>query len=286
MERVELVECPRDAMQGLDQFIPTDVKVSYLQGLLDVGFDVIDIGSFVSPKAIPQMRDTSEVLHRLNLTNTRSDLLVIVANQRGAEDACRHEMVDYLGYPFSISDTFQRRNTNTDIEGSFDRTARIVEHAHEHGKKVVVYISMAFGNPYGDEWNKDIASHWVGRLIDELQVDFIALADTVGVASPKDIEYMFSSLIPAFPDTPIGAHLHATPDNWELKVAAAWDGGCRRFDGALKGYGGCPMAEDVLVGNVAMENLYRFFSEKEAIHHIDADLLSRSLLASSEVFPG
>lgn len=285
MERVELIECPRDAMQGLHDFIPTESKIRYLQGLLNVGFDVLDAGSFVSPKAIPQLRDTTEVLSGLDLDGVDTELLVIVANERGARDACAHAMVDYLGYPFSISETFQLRNTNTDIAGSFERTKAIVDLAHDHGKKVVVYISMAFGNPYGDPWNKDIAKKWVGKLINSLKVDVIALADTVGVAKPDDISYMFDALIPEFPDNPIGAHLHASTSNWQKKVEAAWSGGCRRFDGALKGFGGCPMAEDDLVGNVATENLVNYFNELGVANRVDTDLLAASLAASAEIFP-
>lgn len=285
METIKLIECPRDAMQGIEEFIPTRKKIAYLQGLLDVGFDTIDIGSFVSPKAIPQMKDTSAVLHSLDLSKTHSDLLVIVVNERGAIDASEHEMVDYFGYPFSISETFQQRNTNTSIKGSFDRAQRIVELAHKNDKKVVIYISMAFGNPYGDEWNKDVALEWVGRLVNDLDVGTIALADTVGMAEPSDIEYMFKALIPEFPTVDFGAHLHAGPDNWEPKVSAAWSAGCRRFDGALKGFGGCPMAEDDLVGNVAMENLHHYFEESGVDTGLDVDGLNRSLIESAEVFP-
>jgi hydroxymethylglutaryl-CoA lyase len=244
---VKLIECPRDAMQGIVPFIPTDLKVEYLNSLLRVGFDTIDIGSFVSPKAIPQLADTAEVLSRI--APSASKLLVIVANERGAEQAVEQERVTYLGYPFSISETFQQRNTNTSIEGSWSRIARIAELTKAANKELVVYISMAFGNPYGDPWNAEVALHWTERLVNELGVRIIALSDTVGVARPEDIQSMFSALIPALPHVEFGAHLHCTPENWPVKTQAAWDAGCRRFDGAIKGYGGCPMAEDDLVGN-------------------------------------
>ena len=212
MTEVKLIECPRDAMQGIHEFIPTEVKVNYLNGLLRVGYDTIDIGSFVSPKAIPQMADTAVVLQRIDLSATKSKLLVIVANERGAEDAVKQESVHYLGYPFSISETFQQRNTNTSIEGSWARTAHIAELARKAGKELVVYISMAFGNPYGDPWNAEVAQHWTDRLVNELGVRIIALSDTVGVAKPEDIASMFSALVPAMPEVEFGAHLHARPE--------------------------------------------------------------------------
>ncbi len=282
---MKLIECPRDAMQGIHAFIPTDVKVRYLNGLLRVGFDTIDIGSFVSPKAIPQMADTAEVLLRIDMDGVRSKLLVIVANERGAEEAVRQERVRYLGYPFSISETFQQRNTNTSIEGSWGRIARIAEIAQAAGKELVVYISMAFGNPYGDPWNADVALHWTDRLVKELGVCIIALSDTVGVAQPEDISSMFSALIPALPQVEFGAHLHARPDNWKPKVDAAWDAGCRRFDGALKGYGGCPMADDDLVGNLAMELFVGHLEERSISTGIDRAQLQRSVTEAARVFP-
>ncbi len=282
---VKLVECPRDAMQGLHDFIPTDVKVRYLDLLLKTGFDTIDIGSFVSHKAIPQMADTAEVLARINTEGSRSKLLVIVANERGAEDAAEQERVSYLGYPFSISETFQQRNTNTSIEGSWARTAHIAETARKAGKELVVYISMAFGNPYGDPWNADIAQHWTERLVNELGVRIIALSDTVGVAEPKDVAAMFSALIPAMPNVEFGAHLHARPDNWKVKTDAAWNAGCRRFDGALKGYGGCPMAEDELVGNLAMDLFIQDLEGRGIRTGIDQQMLEKSLMQAGLVFP-
>ncbi len=282
---VKLIECPRDAMQGIVPFIPTDLKVEYLNSLLKVGFDTIDIGSFVSPKGIPQLADTAEVLSRIDTSNSRSKLLVIVANERGAEQAVLQESVTYLGYPFSISETFQQRNTNTGIAGSWDRTARIAQLTHAAGKELVVYISMAFGNPYGDPWNADIALQWVDRLVNELGVRIIALSDTVGVAKPVDIAAMFAALTPTFPDVEFGAHLHCTPDNWSAKTRAAWDAGCRRFDGAIKGYGGCPMAEDELVGNLQMELFARNLEESGVRTGLDLKLLDRSVSLAGTVFP-
>lgn len=287
MERSELklIECPRDAMQGIHQFIPTDVKVDYLNGLLKVGFDTVDIGSFVSPKAIPQMADTAEVLERIDLENSKSKLLVIIANERGAEDAAKQQCVSYLGYPFSISETFQQRNTNTSIEGSWARTAAIADIAHNAGKELVVYISMAFGNPYGDQWDAEIAMQWTDRLVNELGVRTIALSDTVGVASPDAIHAMFTSLIPELPEVEFGAHLHARSDNWKPKVDAAWNAGCRRFDGALKGYGGCPMADDDLVGNLAMDLFVGDLESRGVVTGLDLDLLARSVEKAGRVFP-
>ena len=287
MERpeVKLIECPRDAMQGIATFIPTDVKVDYLNTLLQVGFDTIDIGSFVSPKAIPQMADTADVLSRIDLDGSRSKLLVIVANERGALDAVRQESVSYLGYPFSISETFQQRNTNTGIEGSWERTAAIAELADQAGKELVVYISMAFGNPYGDPWNAEVALLWTERLVKELGVRTIALSDTVGVARPEDITYLFEALVPALPEVEFGAHLHCSPTNWKAKTQAAWDGGCRRFDGAIKGYGGCPMAEDELVGNLQTELFVRDLEERGVRTDLDLDLLDRAVAQAAGVFP-
>ncbi|MBS1570237.1 MAG: hydroxymethylglutaryl-CoA lyase [Bacteroidetes bacterium] len=285
MSQVKLIECPRDAMQGIHPFIPTEVKVEYLNNLLRVGFDTIDIGSFVSHKAIPQLADTAEVLARIDLSATKSKLLVIVANERGAEAAVQQESVTYLGYPFSISETFQQRNTNTGIEGSWSRTAHIAETARKAGKELVVYISMAFGNPYGDPWNAEIALHWTDRLVNELGVRTIALSDTVGLAHPEDISAMFSALIPAMPQVEFGAHLHARLDHWKHKADAAWNAGCRRFDGALKGYGGCPMAEDDLVGNLAMEQVVRHLEDRGIRTGLDMQQLERSLAMAATVFP-
>jgi hydroxymethylglutaryl-CoA lyase len=284
--QVKFVECPRDAMQGIGPFIPTEMKVKYLNELLKVGFDTIDIGSFVSAKAIPQLADTAEVLARIDRRGSKSKLLVIVANERGAEEAVKQASVTYLGYPFSISETFQQRNTNTGIEGSWERTARIAELARANGKELVVYISMAFGNPYGDAWSPEVALHWVDRLVKELGVGIIALSDTVGVARPEDITSMFRALIPALPTVEFGAHLHCTPENWKVKTQAAWDGGCRRFDGAIKGYGGCPMAEDELVGNLQTELFLHHLDDQGIRTGLDLAQLDRCVVEAASVFPG
>jgi hydroxymethylglutaryl-CoA lyase len=284
--QVKFVECPRDAMQGIGPFISTEMKVKYLNELLKVGFDTIDIGSFVSAKAIPQLADTAEVLARIDRRGSTSKLLVIVANERGAEEAVKQASVTYLGYPFSISETFQQRNTNTGIEGSWERTARIAELARANGKELVVYISMAFGNPYGDAWSPEVALHWVDRLVKELGVGIIALSDTVGVARPEDITSMFRALIPALPTVEFGAHLHCTPENWKVKTQAAWDGGCRRFDGAIKGYGGCPMAEDELVGNLQTELFVHHLDDQGIRTGLDLAQLDRCVVEAASVFPG
>lgn len=286
METLKLIECPRDAMQGLHDLIPTEVKVGYLNELLKVGFDTIDIGSFVSPKAIPQLADTAEVLSRVDLSGTRSKLLVIVANERGAEEACGQESVTYLGYPFSISETFQRRNTNTSIEGSWARTAGIAELARKADKELVVYISMAFGNPYGDPWNAEVALQWTDRLVNELGVRIISLADTVGVARPEAVRSMFSALIPALPHVEFGAHLHARKDDWTPKTDAAWQAGCRRFDHAIAGYGGCPMAEDDLVGNLTTELFVQELESRGQRTGLDLEQLAKCVRMAREVFPG
>nr|MBP6574990.1 hydroxymethylglutaryl-CoA lyase [Flavobacteriales bacterium] len=236
-------------------------------------------------KAIPQLADTAEVLSRIDVTGSRSKLLVIVANERGAEDACKQQGVTYLGYPFSISETFQQRNTNTSIEGSWERTERIAELANKAGKELVVYISMAFGNPYGDPWNAAIALRWTERLVNELGVRIISLADTVGVAKSEDISAMFNALIPAMPDVEFGAHLHARLDNWKVKTDAAWMAGCRRFDGALKGYGGCPMAEDDLVGNLSTELFVADLESRGTVTGLDHVQLERCLQQALTVFP-
>lgn len=281
---IQLIECPRDAMQGLKEFIPTEQKVRYINQLLKVGFHTIDFGSFVSPKAIPQMRDTAEVLAALDLNATNSKLLAIVANSRGARDASIYDSIDYLGYPFSISETFQLRNTNATIEDSVHRLSEICSIAEAHNKKMVVYISMGFGNPYGDEWNADIVKKWTNNLI-SMGVDIISLSDTIGVANPENIRYIFGELIPFYPEITFGAHLHTTPDTWKEKVKAAYEKGCRRFDGAIKGYGGCPMAKDDLTGNMPTENLVYFFDEIEEEMSLDRKAFNQSLSAAMDVFP-
>ena len=280
---VKIIECPRDAMQGLHDFIPTSTKINYINQLLKVGFDTIDFGSFVSPKAIPQMRDTAEVLAGLDLTSTPSKLLAIVANVRGAQDAMQHDAIRYIGFPFSISETFQQRNTNSSIAQSVDTVKQMQELCVKHGKELVVYISMGFGNPYGDEWNADIALHWVNEM-NKLGIRILSLSDTIGIANPESISYLFSNLIPAFPQIEFGAHLHTTPDTWLEKVEAAHQHGCSRFDGAMKGFGGCPMAADKLTGNMPTENLVAYFSNQNIVTGIDQNMFTDAMLAANEVF--
>lgn len=257
---MKIVECPRDAMQGIKDFIPTHKKVAYLNALLKVGFDTLDFGSFVSPKAIPQMRDTAEVLSQLEESNTK--LLAIVANQRGADDACSFERIDYLGYPFSVSENFQQRNTNKTIEQSLSLVEDLQRTCDKHQKSLVVYLSMAFGNPYGESWHEDIVAKW-GEKLSDLGIRTIALSDTIGVSNPTNIERLFSLLLAEHPKVEWGAHLHTHLESWREKVESAYDSGCRRFDGAIKGYGGCPMAKDDLVGNMPTEKLVSFTQEKK-----------------------
>jgi hydroxymethylglutaryl-CoA lyase len=259
---VKIIECPRDAMQGIKDFIPTDKKVQYIQSLLRVGFDTIDFGSFVSPKAIPQMFDTAEVLSKLDLSKTSSKLLAIIANTRGAEDASKHGEIDYLGYPFSISENFQMRNTHKTIAQSVVTLSEILEIANKTNKEVVVYISMGFGNPYGDPWNVEIVGEWTERLA-KMGVKILSLSDTVGTSNPENIDYLFSNLIPKYPQIEFGAHLHTTPNTWFEKVDAAYKAGCKRFDGAIQGFGGCPMAKDDLTGNMPTEKLLSYFTSKQ-----------------------
>ena len=257
---MKIIECPRDAMQGIKGFIPTAQKVAYLNSLLKVGFDTLDFGSFVSPKAIPQMRDTANVLSQLDDSNTR--LLAIVANQRGADEACSFERIDYLGYPFSVSENFQKRNTNKSIDQSLSLVEQLQNTCVKHHKSLVVYMSMAFGNPYGVHWHEDIVAKW-GEKLSNLGVKIIALSDTIGVSNPDNIKPLFSLLIEEYPQIEWGAHLHTHLESWREKVEVAYNSGCRRFDGAIKGYGGCPIAKDDLVGNVPTEKLLSFTQEKK-----------------------
>jgi hydroxymethylglutaryl-CoA lyase len=259
---IQLVECPRDAMQGLKTFIPTDVKVNYINQLLKVGFHTLDFGSFVSPKAIPQMRDTVEVLDKLDLSKTKTRLLAIVANERGAAEAATHKPIQYLGYPFSVSETFQIRNTNATIAESLSRVKAIQEICVKNNKQLVLYVSMGFGNPYGDPWNADVVLKWVDELSKE-GIQIFSLSDTIGVSNPTTIAYLFSHLIKAYPNLEFGAHLHTEPHNWREKIQAAYAHGCLRFDVAMRGFGGCPMAKDDLTGNMATENVVHFFKEME-----------------------
>jgi hydroxymethylglutaryl-CoA lyase len=283
-EELQLVECPRDAMQGLHEFIPTETKAAYINQLLKCNFDTMDFGSFVSPKAIPQMRDTAEVLEALDLGISNTKLLAIVANKRGAEDALNFGEIECLGFPFSISETFQQRNTNSTIAESLARVDEIQSLCIKKKRKLVVYLSMAFGNPYGDVWNPEIAVHWTKELTWR-GIETIALADTIGVSNPENIKQLFSTLIPEFPRVKIGAHLHTTPDTWKEKVEAAWNAGCRRFDSAVKGYGGCPMAEDKLTGNMPTENLLSFLAEKKIKTGVNATEFAKAMVMAGEVFP-
>ena len=262
MEKVKLIECPRDAMQGIKTFVPTDEKVQYLQMLLNCGFDTLDIGSFVSPKAIPQMRDTGEVLSKVNLKGINTKLLTIVANKRGAESAIQFPQVDFIGFPFSISETFQMRNTHKTIEESIEVLKNILTISDQAKKQVVVYLSMGFGNPYGEPWSPEIVSQWVDKLV-RMGVQIISLSDTVGSSTPDTITQLFLSLIPRYPDVELGAHLHTTKATWFEKLNAAYEAGCRRFDGAIQGYGGCPMAGDALVGNMPTEQMISYFNSKK-----------------------
>ena len=282
-DKVDLIECPRDAMQGIKEFIPTKDKIAYINKLLKVGFHRIDVGSFVSPKAIPQMQDSGEVIRSLELDNTKSKLSVIVANRRGAHDAVKYDEVDILGYPFSISETFQKRNTNSSIEESLQRVADIQAIALKNNKKLLIYISMAFGKPYGDPWNVEIAIEFVKKLI-SMGINKFSLSDTIGVSSPQSIQYLFSNLISYFPEVLFNAHLHTTPDKWEEKVEAAYAAGCRSFDGAIKGYGGCPMAKDKLTGNMPMEHMIEYFNTKSIPTDISLDEFSISMAESSNIF--
>ncbi|WP_272149518.1 hydroxymethylglutaryl-CoA lyase [Tenacibaculum aiptasiae] len=284
IDSVKIIECPRDAMQGIkSHFIPTELKAKYINSLLKVGFDTIDFGSFVSPKAIPQMKDTAEVLSMLDLSTTRSKLLAIVANVRGANDASQFEEIDYLGYPFSISENFQMRNTHKTIEQSIDTLKEVLAIANRTNKEVVAYLSMGFGNPYGDPWNVDIVGEWTEKL-SKLGVKILSLSDTIGSSTPEDIDYLFSNLIPNYPQIEFGAHLHTTPTKWHEKVDSAFKAGCRRFDGAIKGYGGCPMAKDELTGNMPTEKLLSYFTAEKVETNIKPMSFESAYNKALEVF--
>jgi hydroxymethylglutaryl-CoA lyase len=284
MKKVKIIECPRDAMQGIkSHFIPTEKKALYINTLLNVGFDTIDFGSFVSPKAIPQMRDTAAVLAKLDLTKTKSKLLAIIANVRGAKDAAQFEEIDYLGYPFSISENFQMRNTHKTIAESITALDEILSIADKSKKEVVAYLSMGFGNPYGDPWNVDIVGEWTDKL-SKMGVQILSLSDTIGSSTPEVIDYLFSNLIPAYSEIEFGAHLHTTPDKWHEKVNAAFNAGCHRFDGAIKGYGGCPMAKDELTGNMPTEKLISYFNQQKVDTNIKAMSFESAHNKALEVF--
>ena len=280
---IKLIECPRDAMQGWKSFIPTEKKIEYINALLKVGFDTIDFGSFVSPKAIPQMADTHEVLSKLDLSDAKSKLLAIVANVRGGDDATEYDEISYIGFPFSISLTFQLRNTNSTIEESLIRVSEIQNLCLKHNKQLVIYLSMGFGNPYGDPYNEEILMLWAEEMA-KRDIKIISLADTVGVATPNQISFALNTLIPRYPEIEFGVHLHSTAQNWREKTNAAYQAGCRRFDGALKGIGGCPMANDELVGNMNTEWMIQYFKEQGALPHLNFDALQNSLSIANEIF--
>ena len=283
MEPIKIIECPRDAMQGIKTFIPTARKVSYIQALLRVGFDSIDFGSFVSPKAIPQMQDTAAVLEQLDLSKTESKLLAIIANVQGAKDAAAHQPIQFLGFPFSISENFQMRNTHKTIAESLVTLQEIREIADQQNKEVIAYLSMGFGNPYGDPWNEEIVSEWTERLA-QMGVKILSLSDTVGSSTPEVITHLFSNLIPKYPHIEFGAHLHTTPDKWFEKIDAAYNAGCRRFDGAIQGFGGCPMATDRLTGNMPTEKLLSYFTAKKENTNLSAMSFESAYNEASKLF--
>jgi hydroxymethylglutaryl-CoA lyase len=280
---IKIIECPRDAMQGLHNFIPTQTKINYINQLLKVGFDTIDFGSFVSPKAIPQMADTAAVLAGLKLNDTNTKLLAIIANLKGAENAVQYEQIRYFGFPFSISETFQMRNTNSTIAQSLETVKVIQALCIKHNKELVVYISMGFGNPYGDVWNTEIVEKWV-REMHVLGIKIISLSDTIGIANPDSISYLFKHLIPTFKNIEFGAHLHTTPTAWHEKIDAAYQNGCLRFDGAMKGFGGCPMAANDLTGNMPTENMYFYFKNRNLNTGLNNDEFLNSLQLANQVF--
>jgi len=283
MGKVKLIECPRDAMQGIRDFIPTEKKVQYIQSLLRCGFDTIDFGSFVSPRAIPQMADTAEVLSMLDLSKTESKLLAIVANTRGAQDASKFKEIDYLGYPFSISENFQMRNTHKTIAQSVEILQEILNIADASGKEVVAYLSMGFGNPYGDPWNVEIVGEWTEKL-SAMGVKILSLSDTVGTSTPDIIDYLFSNLIPKYPNIEFGAHLHTTPSKWHEKIDAAYKAGCYRYDGAIQGFGGCPMAKDELTGNMPSEKMLSYFNAAKADTNVKMTSFESSYNEASKIF--
>ncbi|MBM6499202.1 hydroxymethylglutaryl-CoA lyase [Flavobacterium macrobrachii] len=283
MKKVKIIECPRDAMQGIKTFIPTETKVQYIQSLLRVGFDTLDFGSFVSPKAIPQMQDTAEVLAQLDLSKTESKLLAIIANTQGAKLASVHKEIQYLGFPFSISENFQMRNTHKTIAESLVTLEEILDIANTTNKEVVAYLSMGFGNPYGDVWNVEIVGEWTEKLA-KMGVKILSLSDTIGSSTPEVIDYLFSNLIPKYPEIEFGAHLHTTPDKWHEKVDAAFKAGCTRFDGAIQGFGGCPMAKDDLTGNMQTEKLLSYFTAQKADTNLSAMSFESAYNEASKLF--
>lgn len=284
METVKIIECPRDAMQGITHFIPTQTKIDYLNQLLKCGFDTLDFGSFVSAKAIPQLQDTVQVLEQLDLSKTATKLLAIIANERGAQDAMQHQAIQYLGYPFSVSETFQKRNTNATIEESWGRLEFIQNECIKNSKELVVYLSMGFGNPYGDAWNSEIVINWSERISSELGVKILALSDTIGAANPTLVASLFKDLIPALPSVEFGAHLHTTPENAKELIKAAFEAGCRRFDGAIKGFGGCPMAADALTGNMPTEQMLDWFEANNIQTNVNRSEFTEAFAVAGSVF--
>lgn len=281
---MKIIECPRDAMQGLEEFIPTEMKAAYINQLLKVGFDTIDFGSFVSPKAIPQLRDTTEVLGQLDVSTTKSKLLAIVANTRGAETASKFEAITYLGFPLSISETFQQRNTNKSIIEALNSLTEIQEICKKTDKVLVTYLSMGFGNPYGDLYDAEVVGKFVDVLF-TLDVEIISLADTIGVSKPEQIQYLFNTLTNQFPTIEFGVHLHSNPMTAEEKIEAAFKSGCKRFDGALKGFGGCPMAEDNLVGNLATETILNWLDKNDSSPDLNKDEFQKAMIMADLIFP-
>ncbi|GIV44524.1 MAG: hydroxymethylglutaryl-CoA lyase [Bacteroidia bacterium] len=280
----KIIECPRDAMQGIQQWIPTELKIQYLQTLLQAGFDTLDCVSFVSPKAIPQMKDATEVIENLNITQTSTKLLAIIANIKGAEQAANYaHKIHYQGFPFSISEQFQLRNTHKTIDQSFVQLKEIQNIVKNAGQTLVVYLSMAFGNPYGEEWNLEILKKWADKMA-HIGIEILALSDTIGSANPEDVYAIFSQLIPLYPTIEFGAHFHALPNDWYPKIDAAYQAGCRRFDGAWKGYGGCPMAKNDLTGNIPTENIIQYLNQKENYPNIPQDLLNQIYQLNQKIF--
>ncbi len=282
-DKIKIIECPRDAMQSIKTFIPTEIKLNYLQKLVNVGFDVIDIGSFVSNKAIPQLADTPKIIESIDLSNSNSKLLVIVANKKGAINASKYDKISFIGYPFSISENFQIRNTNKSIEDSKKELEEIIKIANQANKKVVVYLSMCFGNPYGDPWNIEIVNEWVSRLVD-MNVKIISLSDTIGTSNTKSIKTIFNSVIKNYPKIEFGAHLHSAPNTCKEKIESALEAGCRRFDGVIKGFGGCPMASNKLVGNIPTEEIISALNSKNINTNINSELFNNCYKSSTEIF--
>jgi hydroxymethylglutaryl-CoA lyase len=281
---MKIIECPRDAMQGFSKFIPTDKKINYINELLKVGFDTIDVGSFVSKEKIPQLADTSNVIKCINMNNTNTKLLVIVGNERGANEAVNFDEISYLGFPFSISETFQKRNINSSVKDSLKRLENIQNLCVKSNKKLVTYLSMAFGNPYGDEWSIYIVAHWAEKLLKEFGINILSLSDTIGTSNPKVINWLFTKLINEFPDVEFGAHLHSSASNFKEKIQAAYNAGCRRFDGSILGIGGCPLADDNLVGNIPTEKMIEIFEKKSENLSINKEALNNSLKIASKIF--